>query len=125
MTPQNPQQSNPGQQSGGQQPSRPGQQSGGQPQQQPGARPGQDPSKSLPRYDDRPERSSPDREAVQREENEGSAGSTTKTPEQRVREATKDDPSRRRTDTGTPHYGDQEPGDPRRSDVEGDESKSS
>lgn len=63
----------------------------------------------MPRYDDRPE-SQQDREGVGREENEGSAGHSTKTPEQRAKES--QNPSK-------PRYGDRESGEPRHSDVEG------
>jgi len=67
------------------------------------------------RYDDRPQ---VDREDVQREENEGPAGQSTKSREQRRDESTSG--SDKKTGTGgTPSYGDREPGDPRRSDVEG------
>lgn len=70
---------------------------------------------SKPRYDDRPPS-----EDVQREENEGSAGQTTKSVDQRRGEST-DDKSGKKTGTGgLPRYGDRETGDPRRSDVEGD-----
>ncbi len=70
---------------------------------------------SKPRYDDRPPS-----EDVQREENEGSAGQTTKSLEQRRGEST-DEKSGKKTGTGgLPRYGDRETGDPRRSDVEGD-----
>ena len=61
-----------------------------------------------PKQTQPPSKEKSDREAIQREENEGSAGSTTRKPEQ---------PSR----SGLPKYGDREPGDPRRTDVEGDD----
>ena len=66
-----------------------------------------------PRFDDRPgERRESDREAETREENEGPAGVHTKPREQR--------PGERgvKASPGLPNYGDREPGDPRRVDVE-------
>lgn len=64
-----------------------------------------------PRFDDRPEpvRRESDREAIQREENEGPAGITTKP-------STGESPSR--PGSGLPGFGDREPGDPRHLDVE-------
>ena len=66
-----------------------------------------------PRFDDRPEPREPDRDAVSREENEGSAGSTTRRSDERDVK-----PS-----SGLPGYGDREPGDPRRVEVEGREER--
>jgi len=65
-----------------------------------------------PRFDDRPEPRETDREAVSREQNEGAAGATTRTGQQRSGDRdVKGTP-------GMPNYGDQEPNDPRRADVE-------
>ena len=78
----------------------------------------------MPRYDDRPE-SQQDREGVRREENEGSAGQTTKSPEQRAKEAQSPSSSSWGSGTsGMPRYGDRESGDPRRSDVESGQGES-
>jgi hypothetical protein len=110
MNPQNPKQTQPG----------PGQkqQQGSKPDERRGQQPSPQQPKSPPRYDDRPQPGTKsDREAVQREENEGPAGSTTKRPN----DATGDSAKKKTGTGGLPHYGDQEPNDPRRSDVEGDE----
>jgi hypothetical protein len=96
-----------------------------QPQRGGSPQPPRRPAESgLPRYDDRPD-SRQDREGIHREENEGSAGQSTKSPEQRAKEAQDRSGSHRSGGSGgPPRYGDRESGDPRRSDVEGGESDS-
>jgi hypothetical protein len=119
----NPSTHKPDEQKRGNEPTRPGggQRSDRQGQQGSSSQQGTQSGRSgMPRYDDRPE--SQDREGVRREENEGPAGQSTKSAEQRVKEAGGSTSANRTTGTGgLPRYGDRESGDPRRSDVEGGE----